>query len=265
MLRSALIFLCLALAVQGKTRRGPLPQKFWNQVKHQPKVDEAEDKIVGGHNVDISERPFQVVFEWYGSLICGGAWIGGNKVLTAAHCCDGSGASEVTVRAGTAKHASGGTVYDVAQVKMHPKYDSGTISNDACVLVLEKAIDDSNAAPATLPPADMSFNKGDPFVVSGWGTTSEGGSLSAHLKAVTVPHVTDDECSENYGSNSIFGDVMICAGAAGIDSCQGDSGGPMTSEDYHVGIVSWGYGCARDGYPGVYSQTDAFLDFIASV
>ena len=38
------------------------------------------DKIVGGHNVDISERPFQVIFQWYGSLICGGAWIGGNKV-----------------------------------------------------------------------------------------------------------------------------------------------------------------------------------------
>merc|ERR1711936_1014116 len=133
-------------------------------------------------NVDISERPFQVVFEWYGSLICGGAWIGGNKVLTAAHCCDGSGASEVTVRAGTAKHASGGTVYDVAQVKMHPEYDSGTISNDACVLVLEKNIDDSNAKPVTLPPAGITFNKGEAMTVSGWGTTSQGGSLSSHLK-----------------------------------------------------------------------------------
>ena len=51
-----------------------------NQVKNLPKVDEPEEKIVGGEDVDISERPFQVVFEWYGSLICGGAWIGGNKV-----------------------------------------------------------------------------------------------------------------------------------------------------------------------------------------
>ena len=58
---------------------------------------------------------------------------------------------------------------------------------------------------------------------------------------------------------------MICAGEAGKDSCQGDSGGPMTSGDYHVGIVSWGYGCARAGYPGVYSQTDAFLSFINEV
>ena len=43
---------------------------------------------------------------------------------------------------------------------------------------------------------------------------------------------------------------------------QGDSGGPMTWNNIHVGIVSWGRGCALKGYPGVYSQTDAFLEFI---
>merc|ERR1711944_253240 len=157
MLRSSVILLCVALAIQAKTRQGPLPVKFWNNVKNLPKVDEPEDRIVGGADVDISERPFQVVFQWYGSLICGGAWIGGNKVLTAAHCCDGSSASAVTV----------------------------------------------------------------------------------------------------------VGDVMICAGEAGKDSCQGDSGGPMTYNGVHVGIVSWGRGCALAGYPGVYAQTDAFLSWIA--
>merc|ERR1712018_427790 len=246
MLRSSVILLCVALAIQAKTRQGPLPVKFWNNVKNLPKVEEPEDRIVGGHDVDISERPFQVVFQCYGDLICGGAWIGGNKVLTAAHCCDGSDASAVTVRAGSARHASGGTVYDVSKVVMHPQYD------------------DSNAAPATLPPAGIDFNEGDPFVVSGWGTTSEGGSISSTLKAVTVPHVTDESCNESY-TGAVVGDVMICAGEAGKDSCQGDSGGPMTSGDYHVGIVSWGYGCARAGYPGVYSQTDAFLSFINEV
>ena len=39
--------------------------------------------------VDISERPFQIVFLYYGSLRCGGAWMGGKNILTAAHCCDG--------------------------------------------------------------------------------------------------------------------------------------------------------------------------------
>ncbi|WP_213011408.1 trypsin-like serine protease, partial [Paractinoplanes toevensis] len=48
-----------------------------------------------------------------------------------------------------------------------------------------------------------------------------------------------------------------------VDTCQGDSGGPMVGRDAHgdwvqVGIVSWGLGCARDGYPGVYTQISTF-------
>lgn len=110
----------------------------------------------------------------------------------------------------------------------------------------------------------MNIPEGASFVVSGWGTTSEGGSLPSTLRQVTVPYVNDGDCSDAYGSGNIFGDVMICAGEGGKDSCQGDSGGPMTYNGVHVGIVSWGYGCARPQYPGVYAQTDAFLDWISS-
>jgi secreted trypsin-like serine protease len=61
---------------------------------------------------------------------------------------------------------------------------------------------------------------------------------------------------------------MICAGRTGKDSCQGDSGGPMVRLDatgswLQIGIVSWGYGCARKNFPGVYGQVSAFSRDIA--
>merc|ERR1712025_669954 len=61
--------------------------------------------------------------------------------------------------------------------------------------------------------------------VTGWGTTSEGGSLGRVLQKVDVPVVSDDDCRDAYGSSSVY-DSMICAGfpQGGKDSCQGDSG-----------------------------------------
>ena len=52
---------------------------------------------------------------------------------------------------------------------------------------------------------------------------------------------------------------------------QGDSGGPMVSENpntekwFQTGIVSWGYGCARADYPGVYARVSAFEDWLTPV
>ena len=95
----------------------------------------------------------------------------------------------------------------------------------------------------------------------------EGGLVAEKLQKVQVPFVPTEQCQSNYASSGYeITDGMICAGEKGKDSCQGDSGGPMISEGPEgkvlVGVVSWGIGCAREGYPGVYARVSNFADWI---
>ena len=69
------------------------------------------------------------------------------------------------------------------------------------------------------------------------------------------------DCRAAYGVENIK-ESMICAGEEGKDSCQGDSGGPLTCDGMHCGIASWGYGCGTAGYPGVYTETSYFVEWI---
>ena len=106
-------------------------------------------------------------------------------------------------------------------------------------------------------------------LLTGWGATSEGGSVADTLQELdNLPIVSDASCSASIGSipgysGSVTSDMLCAGGEAGKDGCQGDSGGPLvvedssTSQDTLVGVVSWGIGCARAGLPGIYAETSS--------
>eukprot|EP00521_Asterionellopsis_glacialis_P006687 CAMPEP_0195287614 /NCGR_PEP_ID=MMETSP0707-20130614/4599_1 /TAXON_ID=33640 /ORGANISM="Asterionellopsis glacialis, Strain CCMP134" /LENGTH=271 /DNA_ID=CAMNT_0040347381 /DNA_START=575 /DNA_END=1390 /DNA_ORIENTATION=+ len=67
----------------------------------------------------------------------------------------------------------------------------------------------------------------------------------------------------------VYPTTMFCAGyqqGNGFvrDTCFGDSGGPVlaASTEEQVGIVSWGVGCAKPQYPGVYVKVGRFYEWI---
>jgi len=215
---------------------------------------------VGGSQATRGEFPWIVSLR-VGSHICGGTIVNANWIVTAAHCSDYA-ASRYTVVAGEHNQNSNeGSEQSrtVSQVLRHPNYNANTFANDIALMRLSTPLNfDTYVQPANIPSA--SFSPAANLVVAGWGTTSSGGSLSSILLKVTVPLVSTAVCQQAYGSDIRAG--MLCAGTGGRDSCQGDSGGPLHSGNTLVGVVSWGYGCAVAGYPGVYTSVPYFSSWI---
>lgn len=160
---------------------------------------------------------------------------------------------------------TGGVVVKVKKVFQHPQYDTNTVDYDISILELaEPLVLGPGIEAILLPRENEEIPDATPVQVSGWGTIKEYTSeLSVQLQVVDVAIVSRKKCQDVYFENQIT-DRMICAGVSGggKDSCQGDSGGPLISNNTLYGIVSWGYGCAEEGYPGVYGNVAAFRKFI---
>merc|ERR1711997_1311170 len=149
-------------------------------------------RIVGGTDAYPGEFPHQIMLTRGvgGSLMCGGSIVGSNKVITAGHCCDGMSPSKLGVEVGSHnlyEDDPDQQSFAVTDVGLHEEYDSFNINNDICMLTLEGTIS----------------------TVTGWGTTTEGGSLARVLQKVDVPVVSDEHCRDSYGQSDIT-DSMIC-------------------------------------------------------
>lgn len=170
--------------------------------------------------------------------------------------------SQFWVRVGSTTHW-GGSRYKIREVIPHPNYDPNNYDNDIAILKPFHTFpfgDRIQSIP--LQPRGIEVLTGTTAWVSGWGVTKEDSqTVSSYLRAVDVRILSDSECKIKYGSNKISSHMM-CAQTLYKDSCQGDSGGPLAVEGKLVGIVSWGQGCARPEYPGVYTKVSAMYNWI---
>jgi len=242
-------------------------------------------RIVGGVNTEVNEYPWQAgLVSKGGSYVwCGGSLVNSRWVLTAAHCTVGDSPSAIQVLLGehdySVDHEADHIRADVSSIENHPDYNSNTLDNDFSMLKLAVAVDygsHPHIRPICLPAIDTLAYTGDTATVTGWGTTSAGGSLSSSLREVDVTVMSNTNCRNDYGYwSSEITSSMLCANVVGggKDSCQGDSGGPLVTASggngvtpgqnyFQIGVVSWGIGCADANYPGVYARVTAQLSWI---
>ncbi|XP_063392609.1 vitellin-degrading protease-like [Cydia fagiglandana] len=238
---------------------------FFGLVVSTPTPSIENVKIVGGDDIDISEAPFQVSMVYRGRHSCGGSIISEDMILTAAHCVIGSSPNDYHVRVGSSSNKEGGLLVPVADLIYHPNFSFNKMDNDIALLRLSSPLEFSDTVKSIEMMGDgEEVDDGAITEVSGWGNTKEGGGSTSTLQKVLVPVVNEQDCRSAYSPLYAITPRMLCAGvpAGGKDACQGDSGGPLVHDGKLAGVVSWGIGCARPTYPGVYAKVSALRTWV---
>ncbi|KAJ8726723.1 hypothetical protein PYW08_015120 [Mythimna loreyi] len=216
-------------------------------------------RIVSGRNTSITAVPWQVSLREKTYPICGGSVVTDVWLLTAAHCLLRARASELSVRLGSSWKTHGGEMYDIKECYVHPRYISKTKTNDVGLVRLYTPLRFSaRVLPIRLVAKEAKLPANEPAIVSGWGKLKEGGPSATYLQSSTIKTIAMKLCRRSGLDRKAIDPVsMFCAGSfsqASPDACQGDSGGPIVYEGVLIGVVSWGLGCARGNFPGVYTR-----------
>lgn len=266
-------------SVGSSTPRPPVYSKYVCGVKGTARGG----RVVGGEDAEPAEWCWQVaLINSLNQYLCGGALIGTQWVLTAAHCVTNivRSGDAIYVRVGdhdlTRKYGSpGAQTLRVATTYIHHNHNSQTLDNDIALLKLHGQAElKDGVCLVCLPARGVSQVAGKRCTVTGYGYMGEAGPIPLRVREAEIPIVSDAECIRKI--NAVTEKIFIlpassfCAGGEeGNDACQGDGGGPLVCQDdgfYELaGLVSWGFGCGRLDVPGVYVKVSSFIGWINQI
>ncbi|XP_071343966.1 transmembrane protease serine 9 [Trachinotus anak] len=229
-------------------------------------------KIIGGVTARRGEWP------WIGSLQyqrlhrCGATLIHRKWLLTAGHCfkSDPSPSNWAVSLGSVLRSGMGAMVIPIQRVIIHPAFNGTNMDHDVALLELAVPAPMSYTIQSVCLPSPVHhFLKNAECYITGWGSMREGGSLTNLLQKAAVSIIDQADCQHSYGN--VLTPNMMCAGymEGGRDTCLGDSGGPLTCRQpsgqwFIAGVTSWGHGCGRIGFPGVYTRVTSIRKWIST-
>jgi len=245
-------------------------------------------RIINGEMAKQGAWPWQVSIKLTNPRIgsighwCGAVLLDQDWILTAAHCVQnklinalGGGIWTVVLGEYDRDHINGEEVEMVVDtIEVHPNFTD--YQNDIALLKLPRSL--PGLTPVCLPTTEE--HREDDFrglrcIATGWGQTVHEGPLEGRLHQVPLRVVKNSDCAMMYGLqyNIPITEGHICAGpqlGSIAGTCVGDSGGPLQcnlkdGRWYLAGITSFGSGCAKPGFPDVFSRITEYVSWITSV
>nr|AYV99615.1 venom polypeptide [Dolopus genitalis] len=229
----------------------------------------ASFRVVNGQEGDIKDFPYLASLQHRSIVRCGATIINPRTVITATHCFKDVILEKLFVRAGTKFGEKEGQLVPVKCYLTHPDYVPLTQNNDIAIVWTKTPLTiNSLVKPINMAQFGAPLPVGKMGVVAGWGRLGENLGFPDIFHFALLPVIERNKCVKSGGGgydDFRITDKMFCAGFMGVggtDSCKSDSGGPFVVDNTLVGVVSFGQGCARKKFPGVYANVAVFRKWI---
>ena len=188
------LFFCLPTDLAPSSIRRTSPLTCGVKGKDRPETP----RVVGGRDALPGEWCWQVALvNSQNQYLCGGALIGTQWVLTAAHCITTivRNSEEIFIRVGdhdlqNAQSSPNAQSVKVSTTYIHHNHNGQTLDNDIALLRMETPVDvNESVCLVCLPTRGSTRKPGKLCHVSGYGYTSEGNARVQKKRFPLTPHI----------------------------------------------------------------------------
>ncbi|XP_055592958.1 inactive serine protease scarface-like isoform X3 [Uranotaenia lowii] len=252
----------------GNTQFKPFQKQTAGQCA--PRNYNTQPRGAGQWDTGFGEFPWMamVILESNKTLLCGGAIISENTVVTAANCVNGLNPRDIMIkggewRLGVDAEPKTFQIVRVKDVAFHPAYNPTTLNYDVAMLILEDRLRfDTHIGSLCLDENDVVPSASyENCVTTGWGREVLRIHIgNALMRYMPISLLSESESQRQLQTNGFAAESHIC-GRPAADACDVDIGSALACADtsgtyYLKGVYSQDNGCGRPDQIVSFSNID---------